>query len=122
MFCSAVLERRAPVIYGDGEQSRDFTYVDNIVQLCLKAARAAGADGPAGKMYNGGVGARITLNQMWELLQKIEGVDIAPVYAPPRPGDVRDSQADITAARRELGYEPEVGFEEGLRRTLEWFR
>jgi nucleoside-diphosphate-sugar epimerase len=119
VFCSSVLGRRAPVIYGDGEQSRDFTYVDNIVQLCKKAARAAGA---SGNMYNGGVGARITLNQMWELLQKLEGVAITPVHDPPRPGDVRDSQADITAARRDLGYEPEVEFEEGLRRTLEWFR
>jgi UDP-N-acetylglucosamine/UDP-N-acetyl-alpha-D-glucosaminouronate 4-epimerase len=119
VFCSAVLERRAPVIYGDGEQSRDFTYVDNIVQLCKKAARAAGA---AGNMYNGGVGARITLNQMWGLLQKLEGVEITPVHDPPRAGDVRDSQADITAARRDLGYEPEVDFEEGLRRTLAWFR
>jgi UDP-glucose 4-epimerase len=119
VFCSAVLERRRPVIYGDGEQSRDFTYVDNIVQLCRKAARAAGA---AGRMYNGGVGARITLNQMWGLLQKLEGVEMAPVYGPPRAGDVRDSQADMTAAQRDLGYEPEVGFEEGLRRTLEWFR
>ncbi len=119
VFCAAVLARRAPVIYGDGEQSRDFTYVDNIVQLCKKAAGAAGA---AGKMYNGGVGARITLNQTWGLLQKLEGVEIAPVYDPPRAGDVRDSQADITAARRDLWYEPEVGFEEGLRQTLEWFR
>jgi UDP-glucose 4-epimerase len=122
VFCSAVLARRAPVIYGDGEQSRDFTYVDNIVQLCKKAAGAASADGPAGKMYNGGVGERITLNQTWGLLQKLEGVEIAPVNGPPRAGDVRDSQADISAARRDLGYEPEVEFEEGLRRTLEWFR
>ncbi len=124
VFCSAVLARRAPVIYGDGEQSRDFTYVDNIVQLCRKAAGAASAasTGPAGKMYNGGVGERITLNQMWGLLQKLEGVEIAPAYDLPRAGDVRDSQADITAARRDLGYEPEVEFEEGLRRTLEWFR
>jgi UDP-glucose 4-epimerase len=119
VFISAVLDRRAPTIFGDGEQSRDFTYVDNIVQLCIKAAQAPEA---AGKLYNGGVGARITLNETWRLLQKIEGVEIPPVYGPPRPGDVRDSQADISAARRDLGYQPCVDFETGLRRTLEWFR
>ncbi len=119
VFCTAVLARQPPTIYGDGEQSRDFTYVDNIVQLCRKAAEAPRA---AGGLYNGGVGARITLNQMWALLQKIEGVEIAPVYEPERAGDVRHSQADIEAARRDLGYQPEVGFEEGLRRTLDWYR
>jgi UDP-glucose 4-epimerase len=118
-FIAAILERRPPTIFGDGEQSRDFTYVDNIVQLCRKAAAAPEA---AGKLYNGGVGARITLNRMWRLLQEMEGVEIAPLYADPRPGDVRHSQADTSAARRDLGYEPEVGFEEGLRRTLQWFR
>ncbi|HZS52458.1 MAG TPA: SDR family oxidoreductase [Bryobacterales bacterium] len=119
VFISALLDRRAPTIFGDGEQTRDFTYVDNIVQLCIKAAQAPEA---AGKLYNGGVGARITLNETWRLLQKIEGVEIPPVYGPPRPGDVRDSQADISAARRDLSYQPCVDFETGLRRTLEWFR
>jgi len=119
LFLSAILARRAPTIFGDGEQSRDFTYVDNIVQLCRKAAEAPGA---AGKMYNGGVAARITLNQTWRMLEQLEGVEIPPVYGPPRPGDVRDSQADVSAARRDLGYRPEIGFEEGLRRTLEWYR
>ena len=119
VFVAALIGRRAPTIYGDGEQSRDFTYVDNVVQLCLKAARAPGA---AGKVYNGGVGARITLNELWRTLQRIEGVEIAPRYAPPREGDVRHSQADITAARADLGYEPVVEFEEGLRRALAWFR
>lgn len=119
VFISALLERRAPMIFGDGEQSRDFTYVDNIVQLLLKAA---GAPGAAGKVYNGGIGTRITLNETWKLLQKIEGVEIPPLYGPPRAGDVRDSQADISSARRDLGYEPSVDVETGLRRTLEWFR
>jgi UDP-glucose 4-epimerase len=119
VFVSALLERRAPTVFGDGEQSRDFTYVDNIVQLCLKAACAPGV---AGRLYNGGVGARITLNEMWALLERIEGVRIAPLYEPPRPGDVRHSQADISAARAELGYEPSVDFEEGVRRTVDWFR
>ncbi|MBI3697351.1 MAG: SDR family oxidoreductase [Acidobacteria bacterium] len=119
VFMAALLDHRAPTIYGDGEQSRDFTYVDNIVELCLKAAQAPGA---SGRLYNGGVGARITLNEAWRTLQKIEGVEIPPLHGPPREGDVRHSQADISAARRDLGYRPAVDFEEGLRRTLEWFR
>jgi nucleoside-diphosphate-sugar epimerase len=119
VFMTSLLERRSPTIFGDGEQSRDFTYVDNIVQLCLKAARASQAPG---RVYNGGVGARITLNETWKLLQRIEGVEIPPDYGPPREGDVLHSQADISAARRDLGYEPTVDFEEGLRRTLAWYR
>jgi UDP-glucose 4-epimerase len=119
VFMTSVLERRPPTIFGDGEHSRDFTYVDNIVQLCLKAARAPQAPG---HVYNGGVGARITLNETWRLLQQIEGVEIPAHYDVPREGDVLHSQADISAARRDLGYEPAVEFEEGLRRTLAWYR
>ena len=119
LFIRAILERRPPTIYGDGEQSRDFTYVDDVVALNLKAARAKGA---SGRMYNGGNGGRITLNQAWELLQKIEGVQLPAHYGPPRAGDVRHSQADTTAARSGLGYTPGFTFEQGLRLTLEWFR
>lgn len=119
LFIRAILERRSPTIYGDGEQSRDFTYVDDVVALNLKAARAKGV---SGRMYNGGNGGRITLNQAWELLQKIEGVEIPACYGPPRSGDVRHSQADTTAARNDLGYTPHYTFEQGLRLTLEWFR
>ena len=119
LFLRALVERRPPTIFGDGEQSRDFTYVDNIVQLCLKAARAPQA---SGRLYNGGSGARVTLNEAWRLLQQMEGVEIPPHYGPPRQGDVRHSQADISAARRDLGYDPTVDFEEGLRRTLAWRR
>jgi UDP-glucose 4-epimerase len=119
LFMRAILERRSPTIYGDGEQSRDFTYVDDVVALNLKAARAKGV---AGRMYNGGNGSRITLNQAWKVLQKIEGVDIPAQYGPPRSGDVRHSQADTTAVRAALGYSPAFTFEEGLRLTLEWFR
>ena len=119
LFISAILEHRSPAIYGDGEQSRDFTYVEDVVNLNLKAARAPGV---SGRVFNGGNGGRITLNQAWELLQRFEGVSIAPVYGPPRPGDVRDSQADTTAACTQLGYSPQFTFEEGLRLTLEWFR
>lgn len=82
------------MIFGDGEQSRDFTFVDDAVAL----------------------------NQAWELLQKIEGVTIPSKYGPPREGDVRDSQADTTAARRDLGHEPQFTFEQGMRTTLEWYR
>ncbi len=119
VFMTALLARRAPAIYGDGEQSRDFTYVEDVAQLCLKASRASGV---AGKMYNAGNGNRYTLNHIWGLLQEFEGVRIDPVYGPPRAGDVRDSQADTTAAVRDLGHAPRFGLEEGLRRTLDWYR
>jgi nucleoside-diphosphate-sugar epimerase len=119
LFMKAIVERKAPKIYGDGEQSRDFTYVDDVAALNLKAARAANV---SGKVYNGGNGGRITLNEAWRLLQKLEGIEIAPNYGPPRAGDVRDSQADTSAAVRELGHDPQYTFEQGLRLTLEWFR
>lgn len=119
LFMKAILERRSPMIFGDGEQSRDFTYVEDVVNLNLKAARATGV---AGKTYNGGNGGRVTLNRAWDLLQKIEGVKIPPQYGPPRAGDVRDSQADTTAAVRDLGHAPQFSFDQGLRLTLDWFR
>jgi UDP-glucose 4-epimerase len=119
VFMKALLERRSPAIFGDGEQSRDFSFVEDVTELCLKAARAPGV---AGKLYNGGNGERYSLNQVWELLQKIEGVPIPAQYAPPRPGDVRHSQADTTAARRDLGHAPRFTLEEGLRQTLNWYR
>jgi len=119
LFINAILERRSPTIYGDGEQSRDFTYVDDVVALNLRAARAPGV---SGRMFNGGNGGRITLNRAWELLQQFEKVQMPAIYGAPRAGDVRDSQADTTAACTELGYTPRFTFEEGLRLTLEWFR
>jgi nucleoside-diphosphate-sugar epimerase len=119
LFMTAVLDRQAPTIFGDGEHSRDFTFVEDVADLNLKAARAKGV---SGNMYNGGNGGRITLNQAWTLLQKLEGVTIAPVYAPPRAGDVRDSQADTTLAVRDLGHAPRYSFEEGMKITLEWYR
>jgi nucleoside-diphosphate-sugar epimerase len=119
LFMTAVLDRKVPKIFGDGEQSRDFTFVEDVAELNLKAARAKGV---SGNMYNGGNGGRITLNQAWALLQKLEGVDIAPIYGPPRAGDVRDSQADTTLAVRDLGHAPRYSFEEGMRITLEWYR
>jgi nucleoside-diphosphate-sugar epimerase len=119
LFMKCLIERRAPTIYGDGEQSRDFTFVEDVVDLNLKAAVAKGV---SGNVYNGGNGGRITLNQTWRILQKLGGVQIDPVYGPPRPGDVRDSQADIARAVAELGHAPRYSFEEGLRLTLEWYR
>ena len=119
VFIKALLGRSSPTIFGDGEQSRDFTYVEDVADLNLKAARAVNV---SGRTINGGNGGRITLNQAWALLQKIEGVEIPANYAPPRAGDVRDSQADVTAAVRDLGHSPRYTFEEGLRLTLEWYR
>jgi nucleoside-diphosphate-sugar epimerase len=119
LFMKHLLARTPPTIFGDGEQTRDFTYVEDVAELCYKASLAGGA---AGKMYNAGNGGRFSLNVIWDLLQKIEGVEIAPKYGPPRPGDVRDSMADTAAATAELGHAPRFSIEEGLRRTLEWYR
>lgn len=119
LFMKHLLARTAPTIFGDGEQSRDFTYVEDVAALCVKAARAPGV---AGKMYNAGNGGRYTLNFIWGLLQKMEWVEIAPRYGPPRAGDVRHSMADTQAAVAELGHAPRFAIEEGLKRTLAWYR
>ncbi len=119
LFITNILNKTVPTIHGDGEQSRDFTYVEDVVALNLKAAKAPGV---SGNVYNGGNGGRITLNQAWALLQKFEGVEIAAQYGPPRAGDVRDSQADTTQAHADLGHTPRFSFEEGLRLTLDWYR
>jgi UDP-glucose 4-epimerase len=119
LFMKALIERRPPTIFGDGGQSRDFTYVEDVAALTIKAARTPGV---SGKFFNGGNGNRYTLNEVWNTLQKIEGVSIPPNYGPPREGDVRDSQADTAAAVRDLGHAPQFSLEEGLRRTLAWYR
>jgi nucleoside-diphosphate-sugar epimerase len=118
-FITALLDGGQPVVFGDGEQSRDFTYVDNVVDATLRAAETPGV---SGMVFNVGTGGRFTLNQTLDLLGKIAGRPTNPRYDPPRTGDIRDSQADIGLARRLLGYEPRIGFEEGLRRTWEWYR
>jgi nucleoside-diphosphate-sugar epimerase len=118
-FMLAVIEGQAPVVYGDGEQSRDFTYVENIVDETLRACEAPGA---SGLVFNGGTGARITLNQVLKLLEQITGKAVKPKYDAPRNGDIRDSQADVSLARKILGYEPRVLFEEGLKRTWDWYK
>ena len=118
-FVSAYERGNTPVIFGDGEQSRDFTYVDNVVDATLRACTAPQA---AGKVINVGVGRNYTLNQTIATLNGIFRRQVEPRYAPPRKGDARESLANISLARQALGYEPKVGFEEGLRRTVDWFR
>ncbi len=118
-FVTALLSGEAPVIYGDGEQSRDFTYIDNVVDANLRAAEAREA---SGEVINVATGERITLNQLLVELQKIIGANLRPRYAEKRAGDVRHSLADISRARQLLGYEPTVSLAEGLRRTVEWYR
>ncbi len=120
LFLTAILNRQAPTIFGDGEQSRDFTFVEDVVALNIKAAEAPSHI--SGGMYNAGNGGRITLNEAWALVEKIEGVRIAPNYGPARAGDVRDSQADTTRARKDLGHDPKFTFEQGMRATLNWYR
>jgi nucleoside-diphosphate-sugar epimerase len=118
-FCTAFLEETEPVIYGDGTQSRDFTYVENAVQANLLACEAPNV---SGRVFNVGTGQRISLNDVVETLGKISGKRLAARYDPPRDGDIRDSQADIGLARRFLAYDPPVGFDEGLERTFAWYR
>ena len=119
LFMKHLLARTSPTIFGDGEQSRDFTFVDDVADLCWKASQA---NGVAGKMYNAGNGNQYTLNQVWKLLQQMEGVRLPAQTGPPRSGDVRHSKADTSAAVRDLQHSPRVTIEEGLRRTLEWYR
>ncbi len=118
-FITAYLSGNTPTIFGDGEQSRDFVYVANIVDATLRACEKPGA---VGKVINVGTGVGTTLNQTIKLLNHILGVEVQPQYGPPRLGDVKHSTADISLARAVLGYEPLVSFEEGLRRTVEWLR
>jgi nucleoside-diphosphate-sugar epimerase len=118
-FATAFLEGDQPTVFGDGEQTRDFTFVENAVQANLLACEASGA---SGKVFNVGTGGRVSLNQTLQLLRKISGKRLDAKYDPPRDGDIRDSQADITRTREGLGYEPTVFFEEGLQKTFEWYR
>jgi len=118
-FATAFLEEEQPVVFGDGEQTRDFTYVDNAVQANLLACEAPGV---SGCVFNVGTGDRASLNQTLEYLRQISGKKLEAKYDPPREGDIQDSQADISKARELLGYEPTVRFAEGLERTFEWYR
>ena len=121
VFCRRMLAGEQPTIYGDGEQSRDFTYIDNVVHANLLAAGAP-AEKVSGRTMNTATGARITLNETFRLLRELTGYEGEPAYANPRAGDIRDSLADIGLAGELLGYQPVVDFREGLRRTVEWYR
>lgn len=118
-FVTSLLNGEAPVIFGDGEQSRDFTYIDNVVDANLRAAEAPAA---AGEVMNVAIGERITLNELLAELQQIIGTNLKAKYAETRAGDVRHSLADITKAQSLLGYTPLVGLADGLRRTVAWYR
>jgi nucleoside-diphosphate-sugar epimerase len=119
LFISALAEGRQPTIYGDGGQTRDFTYVANVVDGVLRACHASEA---SGEVINVATGGRISLNELFQTLRSLTGAKVEPIYQETRAGDVRDSQADIGKARRLLGYEPSVGLADGLQKTFEWFR
>lgn len=119
LFISALIDGRRPTIYGDGGHTRDFTYVANVVDGVLRACTAPNV---AGQVINVATGGRVSLNELFRTLRDLTGSQVEPIYADPRPGDVRDSQADISRARDLLGYTPTIDFEEGLQRTLDWYR
>jgi nucleoside-diphosphate-sugar epimerase len=120
IFTQELLAGRSPTIYGDGEQSRDFTYIDNVVSGNLLALKAGGA---GGEILNLAAGGNHSVNELFFKLRDMTGMeDVEPTYAPRRPGDVLRSQADISKAKKLLGYNVLVPFEEGLRRTVEWYR
>ena len=119
LFISALCDARQPTIYGDGEHTRDFTYVANVVDGVLRACTAENA---SGEVINIATGGRISLNMLFKTIRELVRANIEPIYADPRPGDVKDSQADISKARRILGYQPTVSFEDGLAKTVAWYR
>ncbi len=119
LFVKALIEKRAPTINGDGEQSRDFTFIANVVAANLLACEA---NISGGKVYNIACGGRFTLNELYSALARQLGSKIEPVYGPPRPGDVRHSMAGIERIERDLGYQVSVSFEEGIERTVRWYQ
>jgi nucleoside-diphosphate-sugar epimerase len=119
LFIKALNDGTTPVIYGDGEQTRDFTYVTNVVDGVLRAAETPGV---GGQVFNVATNSRVSLNELLATLKKIFGSSVEPIYRESRQGDVRDSQADISKAEKMLGYKPIVGLEEGLRKTVEWYK
>ena len=118
LFIKALREGTRPVIYGDGGQTRDFTFVTNVVDGVIRSAETPGV---GGEVFNIATNGRISLNQLLAVLKKIFGSDVEPIYKDARKGDVRDSQADISKAERLLGYKPFVSLEDGLRETVKWF-
>lgn len=120
-FITLMLKGQQPTIYGDGEQSRDFTYIENVIQANLLACTAP-ADNVAGKVFNIATGARSTLNETVEILKKLTAYSGRAIHEPERAGDIKHSLADISRAQNALGYKPSVNFEEGLKRTVNWYR
>lgn len=120
LFMDALLKGKAPYINGDGEQSRDFTFVENAVQANIRSM-FSDVPGAAGRVYNIAFGERTTINELYYVLQKAVGSNIEPIYRDPRKGDVRDSLADISKAKAYLGYDPQVSIKDGLQTTLKWF-
>jgi len=118
-FVTAILRGQSPTIYGDGEQSRDFTYVDNVVQANLLAARAKETHG---EVVNIACGEAVTVNAIIDAINKLLGKNVKPIYAPARAGDVKHSLADITAARKLIGFKPVTLFREGLEKSIDWYR
>ena len=119
LFIRALIEGKQPTIYGDGGQTRDFTYVANVVDGVLRACTAPQA---SGEVINVAIGGRVSLNELFRTLKDLTGAAVEPIYAETRAGDVRDSQADIGKAHRLLGYQPTVTLEQGLEKTVAWFR
>ncbi|MBM3310933.1 MAG: SDR family oxidoreductase [Candidatus Aminicenantes bacterium] len=119
LFITKILAGEAPTVYGDGEQSRDFTYVGNVVEANILACEAPAA---AGGIFNVACAEQVTVNALVDKINALLGRSVRPVHADPRPGDIRHSFADIRAARAALGFEPKVGFEEGLKKTIAWYR
>jgi nucleoside-diphosphate-sugar epimerase len=120
-FISQMLRGEPSTIFGDGEQSRDFTYIDNVVEANLLACKAD-AGQVAGKVFNAATGYRATLNETFQILCDLTGYKGSPTYAEFREGDIKDSLADITRARQAIGYEPTVNFRDGLSRTVDWYK
>jgi nucleoside-diphosphate-sugar epimerase len=120
-FITMMLGGKQPTIFGDGEQSRDFTYIDNAVEANLLACKASAAQA-AGKVFNVATGRRISLNETFKLLQNLTSYSGSPIYGDERGGDIKHSLADISSAETNLGYKPKVNFEDGLKRTVDWYR
>jgi len=120
-FIMQMLSGQQPTMFGDGEQSRDFTYIDNAVEANLLACKAP-TEQVAGKVFNVATGRRVTLNGTFKLLQTLTSYSGSPIYGAERGGDIKHSLADISAAAKHLGYKPKVSFEEGLQQTVDWYR
>ncbi|MFP4350447.1 MAG: SDR family oxidoreductase [Desulfococcaceae bacterium] len=118
IFMTRAARRNPPTIYGNGEQSRDFVFVKDVVQANLLAADTPGADG---RVFNVGIGSSVTVNELWKIIRDMSGITLAPEYGPPRPGDIRESVSDIGLAKKILKFKPEFSFSEGLEQTLAWY-